>query len=202
VSAAGLVLAAGEGLRFGRPKALVELDGQLLVDRAVDTLRAAGCDPVVVVLGAGAVEVCHRARLDAAIVVVNDAWATGMASSLCTGLAALADIGASAAVVSLVDQPRIPAAAVARLVERWRDGAAAVVATYDGEPRNPVVIDASVWPEVMSVVTGDVGARAWLRTRPDDVVHIACDDLGSAVDIDEPADLEHQRSDSPLEDRA
>lgn len=202
MSAAGLVLAAGEGLRFGRPKALVELDGQLLVDRAVDTLRAAGCDPVVVVLGAGAVEVCHRARLDAAIVVVNDAWATGMASSLCTGLAALADIGASAAVVSLVDQPRIPAAAVARLVERWRDGAAAVVATYDGEPRNPVVIDASVWPEVMSVVTGDVGARAWLRTRPDDVVHIACDDLGSAVDIDEPADLEHLRSDSPLEDRA
>jgi nicotine blue oxidoreductase len=202
VSAAGLVLAAGEGLRFGRPKALVELYGQLLVDRAVDTLRAAGCDPVVVVLGAGAVEVCHRARLDAAIVVVNDAWATGMASSLCTGLAALADIGASAAVVSLVDQPRIPAAAVARLVERWRDGAAAVVATYDGEPRNPVVIDASVWPEVMSVVTGDVGARAWLRTRPDDVVHIACDDLGSAVDIDEPADLEHLRSDSPLEDRA
>jgi CTP:molybdopterin cytidylyltransferase MocA len=202
VTAAGLVLAAGGGRRFGRPKALVELDGQLLVDRAVDTVRAAGCDPVVVVLGAAADVVCREARLDAAVVVVNEDWRSGMASSLRAGLVALTDLHAAAAVISLVDQPRIPADAVARLVERWRDGAAAVVATYDGEPRNPVLIDASVWPQVMSVVTGDVGARAWLRTRPEGVVHIACDDLGSAVDIDDPRDLDHLKPDSPLEDRA
>ena len=39
---AGLVLAAGAGRRFGRPKALVELDGERLVDRAVRVLETGG----------------------------------------------------------------------------------------------------------------------------------------------------------------
>src|SRR5918999_150312 len=51
---AGLLLAAGEGRRFGRPKALVEFAGERLVDRGVRTLREAGCGPVVVVMGAAA----------------------------------------------------------------------------------------------------------------------------------------------------
>ena len=51
-SVAGLVLAAGEGRRFGGPKAPAVIDGERLVDRAVRVLRAGGCDPVYVVLGA------------------------------------------------------------------------------------------------------------------------------------------------------
>ncbi|MGA1145657.1 MAG: NTP transferase domain-containing protein, partial [Candidatus Nanopelagicales bacterium] len=51
-SVAGVVLAAGEGKRFGGPKAPFEYDGERLVDRAVRVLREAGCDPVFVILGA------------------------------------------------------------------------------------------------------------------------------------------------------
>ncbi|MCG5440355.1 NTP transferase domain-containing protein, partial [Micromonospora foliorum] len=54
---AGLLLAAGAGRRFGRPKALVELDGEPLVRRAIRLLGDGGCAPVHVVLGAGADEV-------------------------------------------------------------------------------------------------------------------------------------------------
>src|SRR5208282_2129066 len=36
---AGLLLAAGEGSRFGQPKALVELNGQTLAERGVGLLR-------------------------------------------------------------------------------------------------------------------------------------------------------------------
>ena len=42
---AGVLLAAGEGSRFGRPKALVELDGQTLAERGVTLLRAGGNTP-------------------------------------------------------------------------------------------------------------------------------------------------------------
>ena len=49
---AGLVLAAGAGSRFGRPKAVVELDGERLVDRAVRVLRAGGISRTYVVSGA------------------------------------------------------------------------------------------------------------------------------------------------------
>ena len=83
MSTAGLVLAAGEGRRFGGPKAPAVIDGERLVDRAVRVMREGGCDPVVVVLGAWVGDV------PGAHIVVNDAWSEGMGSSLRVGLAAL-----------------------------------------------------------------------------------------------------------------
>src|SRR3712207_8458904 len=103
---AGLVLAAGGGRRYGMPKALVEYEGSLLVERAVRTATAV-CDPVLVVLGAQAVEVWQRADLSGATVLANRDWETGMASSLRTGLDGLRGWPGrvDAAVVTLVDLP-------------------------------------------------------------------------------------------------
>ena len=185
---AGLVLAAGAGRRLGRPKALVELDGELLVDRAVRVLRESGCDPVVVVLGAQATDVVAAALLDRAVVVVNDGWSGGMGTSLRCGLTAVRDVGAADAVVLLVDQPRVGAAHVRRLLDR-RDERPAVVAAYGGEPRNPALLAASVWDDVCAAAVGDVGARAWIRAHPDQVLAVACDDLGGDLDIDTADDL-------------
>jgi len=67
---AGVVLAAGGGRRYGMPKALVEYEGSLLVERAVRTARAV-CDPVLVVLGAQAVDVWRQADLDGATALAN-----------------------------------------------------------------------------------------------------------------------------------
>ena len=186
---AALVLAAGEGKRYGGPKALVDLDGELLVDRAVRVAHEAGCTPVVVVLGAAAADVVQTARLPDAIVVVNDDYSSGMASSLRCGLAALTDHGAPAAVVLLADQPRVGPDVVRRLVHAWRRGARAAVASYGQQPRNPVLLDASTWADVAATAQGDAGARVWLREHADEVELVACDDLGSDIDIDTPEDL-------------
>jgi CTP:molybdopterin cytidylyltransferase MocA len=188
---AGLVLAGGEGRRLGQPKALVSLDNELLVDRAIRVARDAGCDPVVVVLGAEAHRVVHSAALDRAIVVVNDGWPEGIGSSLRCGLSALADQQAPAAVVLLVDQPEIGVETVRRVIDTWHaSDAAAVVPTYDNQPRNPVLLASSTWTDVAASARGDTGARAWLREHSSDVTTVACDDLGSDADIDTPADLE------------
>ena len=195
MTVAGLVLAAGAGRRFGGPKALVDLDGEVLVDRAIRMLADAGCAPVVVVLGAAAPDVVARARLDHAVVIVNDGWDEGIGSSLRCGLAALTDLRAAAAVIALVDQPQVTAAVVRRLVDGWRDGRPARVATYDGKRRNPVLLAAQVWAAVSAVARDDEGARAWMRAHPDDVEEVACDDLGRPADIDTPADLDLLRSD-------
>lgn len=188
--AAALVLAAGEGKRFGGPKALVEFGGELLVDRAVGVAQAAELAPVVVVLGAAANEVVRSARLEGAVVVVNDDYATGIGSSLRCGLTALTEHRPPAAVVLLVDQPRIGVETVRRLVSAWRGGARAAVASYGNQPRNPVLLDATTWSEVVASARGDVGARDWLRAHADDVALVACDDLGSDMDIDTRADLD------------
>ena len=184
---AGLVLAAGEGSRLGTPKALVEVGGELLVDRSVRTARSAGCDPVVVVVGARAFDVLRTAVLDGAVVLVNDDWADGMGSSLRVGLRALSELGATAAVVLLVDQPRVTADVVRRVASA--PPAPAVAASYDGRPGNPVRLDAIIWPDVCALAVGDVGARAWMRAHPDGVQVVACDDLGSDDDIDTVDDL-------------
>nr|WP_245974568.1 nucleotidyltransferase family protein [Thermomonospora umbrina] len=179
---AGLLLAAGQGSRLGRPKALVELDGERLVDRGVRMLRAAGCSPVLVVTGAASVEVVG------AVVVPNRAWRTGMGSSLRVGLAALPP-GSPAVVVALVDQPRVTAEAVRRLIAAWQSGARVAVATYAGRPRNPVLLTRPHFTAAAEAAVGDTGARAFLRGRPELVTEVPCDDVASPDDIDTPDDL-------------
>lgn len=185
---AGLLLAAGGGSRLGRPKALVEFDGQLLIDRTVDLMAAAKLDPCVVVLGAAAEEVRAAADLTRVVVVDNPDWENGMAGSLRAGLTALTG-RADAVVVLLVDQPLIGAEAIERLVAAWQDGAPAAVATYEGEPRNPALFDVALWPTITRSTTGDVGARSFLRSHPDVVAYVPCDDTGAPDDIDTKEDL-------------
>jgi nicotine blue oxidoreductase len=185
------LLAAGEGSRFGQPKALVELDGQTLAERGVGLLRAGGADPILVVTGAVPVE------LDGTLTVDNPRWRSGMGSSLRAALQALSEAGRGpdigpgigAVVVALADQPLVGAEAVARLIAAYRGGASVAVAAYDGQPRNPVLLAREHWPEVIATATGDQGARTFLRTRPELVTLVECGDTGRPDDIDTPADL-------------
>ncbi|MEU8796571.1 nucleotidyltransferase family protein [Spirillospora sp. NPDC048819] len=181
-SPAGLLLAAGEGRRLGRPKATLELDGERLVDRGVRMLRDAGCSPVLVVAGAEPVEVIG------AVVVPNADWRVGMGSSLRAGLAALPP-ACPAVVVALVDQPLVTSAAVTRLITAYEEGAEIAVATYGGAPRNPVLLRAGHFAAVAETAVGDTGARAYLRAHPDRITHVPCDDVAAPDDIDTPDDL-------------
>jgi nicotine blue oxidoreductase len=188
VTVAGLLLAAGAGRRMGGPKALIELDGEPLVQRGIRLLRGGGCDPVVVVVGASAGQV--RGLCDGVTVVEATDWAAGMGASLRAGLAALtSEPGVTACVVALVDQPLVTPAAVERLRAAHDAGAMAAVAAYGGRVRNPVLLDRAVWSEVAASVRGDEGARVWLRAHPGKVVRVDCTGVGSPDDLDTPADL-------------
>jgi nicotine blue oxidoreductase len=192
---AGVLLAAGQGSRFGRPKALVELDGRTLAERGVTMLRAGGADPVLIVTGAARVDLGpdHQARI-----VYNGEWRTGMGSSLRAALRVLtelevgqeAGLEVGAAVVALADQPLVGAEAVGRLIAAYQAGAGVAVAAYGGKPRNPVLLAREHWPEVIAAATGDQGARAFLHARPELVTLVECGDTGRPDDIDTPADLE------------
>lgn len=183
VAPAGLLLAAGEGSRLGRPKATLELDGERLVDRGVRTLRDGGCSPVLVVAGAAQIEVIG------AVVVPNPDWRDGMGSSLRAGLAALPP-ACPAVVIALVDQPLVTPAAVARLIDAYGAGAGIAVATYGGARRNPVLLRAEHFAGVAEAATGDQGARGYLRAHPDLITPVPCDDVAAPDDIDTPGDLD------------
>ncbi|MER5475964.1 nucleotidyltransferase family protein [Streptomyces sp. NPDC002734] len=197
---AGLLLAAGGGRRLGgRPKALLEDRGALLVEGAAQALRAGGCARVHVVLGAAAEEVRARARLPDCVLVDSPDWQQGMGASLRAGLASLEGTGAEAALVLLVDQPGIGAPAVRRVLEAaLAEGARAlskalVSAAYAGARGHPVLFGAAHWPGIAADAVGDRGARAYLKAREAEVVRVECGDLAHPYDIDTAADLARLR---------
>lgn len=180
---AGILLAAGEGTRLGQPKALVEFGGTTLAGRGVRLLRDGGAAPVVVVTGAVAVD------LPGVLTVDNPSWRSGMGSSLAAGLAILPGT-CTAAVIALADQPLIGPEAVRRLIAAHAAGASVAVATYDGKPRNPVLLAREYWAEVTGLAVGDAGARPFLRAHPELVTRVECGDTGRPDDVDTRSDLE------------
>ncbi len=166
---------------MGGPKALVELDGEPLVRRALRVLDEGGCAPIVVVVGAAAAAV--RAVLPPDVTVVEAAdWAEGMGASLRAGLAALTEV--DAALVHLVDLPGVTPAAVARLAA----GAGPATlrrAAYDGRPAHPVVLGRDHWAAAAAVAIGDAGARDYLKGHPA-LELVECSDVAAPDDVDTP----------------
>lgn len=174
----GLVLAAGAGTRYGEPKAGVVVNAERLVDRAVRVLREAGVSDVIAVLGAQVSEV------PGARVIVNDEWATGMASSLRLGLEACALTDATAACVMLVDLPDIGADVIKVVASDEPD--ALNVATYSGQQGHPVLLGRKHWQAIASTVSGDQGAREYLHLHASEVRRIEVGTLATGLDLDVP----------------
>jgi len=183
---AGVLLAAGAGTRFGKPKALAEFDGAPLADRGARLLRDGGAAPVIVVTGAVTVKMAED--LADVIVAHNPAWRGGMGTSLAVGLGAVPS-AAGAAVVALVDQPLVGPRAIRRLIAAYREGAGLAVAAYLGVARNPVLLARGHWAGVIELAAGDTGARPFLRAHPELVTLVECGDTGDAADADTPEDL-------------
>ncbi|MET9873633.1 nucleotidyltransferase family protein [Actinacidiphila glaucinigra] len=187
---AGLLLAAGGGRRLGgRPKALLEYGGRPLVEHTARALRAGGCGPVHIVLGADAAQVRERAALDDYAVTVNPHWEQGMGSSLRAGLEALAATGAPAVVVALVDQPGIGATAVARVVAAYASPRTLASASYGGRRGHPILLGSAHWAAIAASAVGDQGARSYLRRHEEAIALVECGDVAVPADIDTPDDL-------------
>ena len=183
---AGLVLAAGAGTRFGGGKQLARLDGRPLLEHALRAMASAPVGDRVVVLGAEAERIAAAVDLRGARVVLCPGWAEGQSASLRAGIEA-AGPRADAVVVTLGDQPRIAARAIAAVVAaRAPDAADAVRATYDGAAGHPVLLERALFGDLRAL-RGDVGARAVLRGAR--VIDVPCDGLGDPRDVDLPSDL-------------
>jgi CTP:molybdopterin cytidylyltransferase MocA len=137
-------------------------------------------DTAVVVLGAHAGAVLGAIECHGAVAVICADWEEGQAASLRAGVAALAD-RVEAIVVTLGDQPAIDPRAIDRVAQS-RDGASAAIrASYAGRPGHPVLLESSLFDQV-GALRGDHGARSLLSGAAVRVV--ACDGLGSDLDID------------------
>jgi molybdenum cofactor cytidylyltransferase len=196
---AGVILAAGGAQRFSegshhpQAKQLLQWRGESLVRHVARAALAAGLDPVVVVTGAYANDVCQA--LDGLPVVFahNPAWAEGQSRSIQAGLnfrrdeGSIAD-GVGAVVFLLSDQPQIPPTMVRMLVEEHAATLAPIVAPLVGGRRaNPVLFDRRTFPDLQAL-SGDVGGRILFQRYP--VTWAPWLDESVLLDVDTPEDYE------------
>jgi molybdenum cofactor cytidylyltransferase len=206
IRAAGLILAAGAGSRFGGDKLLAPLDGRPLIRHVLDAAGAAGLDPIVVVVPPTG----RLADLDLGPLrrVVNPFPQEGLSSSVRLGLRALdadAEDVVDAAVILPADQPKVRPETILALLAaaESRPKTPFVVARHGGDRTpNPVLARRSIW-RLADELVGDRGFGPVLAAHPELVREVQIS--GTNPDVDTGDDLRRLTSadaDAPQADPA
>lgn len=190
MSVAAIILAAGGSRRLGQPKQLVNFRGETLLAHAIRLAHEGGAGPVLAVLGANFEAIVSSLPADGCVVVQNDKWEQGIASSIHAGLGALEVIAphAEGTILMSCDQPRLRPEHICSLIEAFeRSREAAIITSQYAETDGvPAIFPRSVFMHLQAL-GGDQGARSLIRNPPCTVVSIAFPD--GDIDIDTPEDL-------------
>ncbi len=142
-SIAGIILAAGASSRMKDHKAMLEFtDGRTLLAHQANTLDAAGCERIAVVVGSEADRIRDKHTDLDVTWIKNDDWEAGQFSSIQLGLAWMLDDEGSGALILPVDslaESFVPARTLLEtaIVNPHVD---AVVLEHDGQGGHPVYI--------------------------------------------------------------
>lgn len=191
----GIVLAAGNSSRMGRPKALLPTgpEGELFLARMIRILREGGVEDVVVVLGRDAdlIRAAVPASARPVQFIDNPAYEDGQLSSLLAGLAAVERPDVRAVMVTPVDLPLLEAGTVRTVLAVYRaaGGAAIIRPAKRGRHGHPVIFDRCLF-QALRDADPNVGARSVVQAHFSDVVNVEVADDGAFIDVDTPADYE------------
>lgn len=185
-----VVLAAGRSTRMAPVNKLTaEYHGAALVRHAVEAALASRAAEVLVVVGHDSDRVRDSLAGFDVRFVANPDYATGLASSVKAGIAAV-DAGAAGAVILLGDMPGVSAGVVDALIDAFEGAGGKTICQprYDGRPGNPVL-----WPRTLfgefDQLSGDVGAKPLLIRHKADVLGVDVGTNAIHMDIDAPSDL-------------
>jgi molybdenum cofactor cytidylyltransferase len=198
-SIAALILAAGSSSRMGdgRHKLLLPLGARPVLAHVIEAALASQARPIIVVLGHQATQV--RAQIAAYLAhpdilsIENPAYLQGMSTSLRTGIQVLIDREnkegplahfSTGALIMLGDQPLMTAYIIDTLIASKRTtGKRILIPFYNGERGNPVLFDASLFPELLEI-TGDGGARSVIERHRQEVAKIEPGTSMATYDVD------------------
>lgn len=191
---AAIILAAGQASRFRAAageagpatKLVAQLDGKPLVRHVAEAALASRAAPIIVVTGHA--EEAVRAALAGLPLTFtqNDAYASGLASSLQQGLSCVPQ-DCEGALVLLGDMPLISPEIIEQLIAAFERNPStkAVAPVRDGQRGNPVLLSQALFPAV-AALSGDVGARALLAAAQGEIVEVAVASRAVTFDVDTP----------------
>ncbi|MGH7830665.1 MAG: nucleotidyltransferase family protein [Candidatus Binatia bacterium] len=181
-----VVLAAGESSRMGRPKALLQVDGQTFIERIVSALQASRVGKVLVILGHNADAIQAEIQHLPVTVVVNEDYARGQLSSLVTAIQALQWEKVDGILVHLVDHPFLNPKLVDEMIELFYGSRKLIVVPrYEGRRGHPVLFSRELFPELLNAPL-DAGAKEVVHAHRSDTLEMETEDEGVIRDIDTP----------------
>ncbi|QBD82479.1 nucleotidyltransferase family protein [Ktedonosporobacter rubrisoli] len=192
ISTAALILAAGSSSRMeaGRHKLLLPLGDRPVLAHVLTAVLASQARPIVVVLGHHANQVraaiASYTNRQALVIIENPAYQQGMSSSLRAGLQALLQQHEKldSAIILLGDQPLVTPSVINGLIGRRQESQKRIVAPlYNGKRGNPILFEASLFPELMEV-RGDEGGRSVIARHRDEIASLKLEDTLADYDVD------------------
>ena len=200
---AAVILAAGESLRLGQPKQLIQFRAKTLVRRMVDGASEAGCSPVLVVLGSSE-RIAHGSprgeareheidlveaisselKKTGATIVANPNWKCGIGTSIRAGVQRLIEIAPAveATVLLTCDQPFVDRAVIDGLITLHHDTRKPIVAaSYAGTLGVPALFDRSRLPDLLGL-DDSAGAKSIILSNRDQVAEFPFPE--GEIDID------------------
>ena len=183
--AAGVLLAAGESARMGRPKPLLPWGDTTLIEYQVGEMLAAGLERVIVVLGHAWQDVKPYLTGPAVETVINEAYRESKAGSLRAVAATLLDEDEAVVILS-VDQPR-PRDVLTRLLAAHDAGAALVtVPVHGGRRGHPTVLAGALIPELRNVLDETLGLRGLIERHQASLREVPFDTPIVLLDLNTP----------------
>lgn len=179
-----IVLAAGKSTRMKENKLVLNVDGETLIERVVNTAIRSNADEVVVVLGYEAEKIREKiARLKCKI-VVNDRYEKGQSGSVKVGLSAISP-EAEAMMVFPADVALIDAPSINRVIDEYSGTKSRIViASHQHQSGHPILLDRTLFPEVSEIDEDTFGLKAVINRHRAQVKYV---DVGSdnvLIDID------------------
>ena len=190
---AGVILAAGESTRFGKPKQLLQLKDKYLIEWVLDAAIGSGLEKTLLVLGykhqailAALGEKAHQPNLE---VVINPHYQDGQSTSLQAGLSKLRDTF-PAIMFLLGDQPLLDSETIDILLDQfWSSDKDICVPVLKGKRGNPVIISYPFYDQ-LAEITGDIGARNIIKNHFDHIKEIEIKNPLCFMDVDTQSDYD------------
>ena len=172
---------------MGRPKALLNIEGERFIERIVGVLKRTRASRIVVVLGHNADEMRRQMAHLQVEIVINPDYRQGQLSSLQAAIRLIEDDAAvDGILVHLVDHPYIDGALVDVMIERFdASKKPIVVPRHRGRRGHPVIFSRALFGELLTAPL-DRGAKAVVEAHAADILEIDTDEEGITLDIDTP----------------
>lgn len=188
MSTAIVILAAGSSSRMGKPKQLLDFNGQTLLNIVIRESLKTKFRPVVVVLGAYAAEIKKASTNQEVIYSFNEDWENGMSSSISLGLKVALENNPKIenVILTVADQVHISSDIFEELQSKQEQSKKNIVASaYSKTTGTPTLFNKKYFDNLL-VLSGSSGAKSLIKQYVDDTTTIPFE-LGN-IDIDTETD--------------